>query len=128
MPTFLLLVIHLRLLKKLDCRLCYSKTSSFCSVQKRQMHSPTQFDYVFSLFRRLFFFLLSLFPLCSPCCASPCASRRKTMMIVDLIQNTNRKSTIYLTSIIFSFSSFPLSFPLYFAQTFSNEKRKFASI
>jgi hypothetical protein len=45
-------------------------------------------------FSSFFFFLFTL--LCFTMC--------KAMMIVDLIQNTNHKSTIYLTSIIFSFS------------------------
>ena len=49
--------------------------------------------FFFCLFSLHFFFLFTLlwFTMC------------KAMMIVDLIQNTTRKSTIYLTSIIFSF-------------------------
>jgi hypothetical protein len=92
--TFRSLVIHIRL-PKIDCRSCNSNTDPFCSVH--QHRHILDWVFFFAFFSLDFFFLFTL--LCFPC-----ASRSKAMMIVDLIQNAIRKSTIYLTSTIFFFS------------------------
>lgn len=92
-----------RLLKK-SIVVCVTARQVLSVLYRKTNAYIYSIDCVFFCFE--FFFsssLLIFFSSCSPCCASPCANRGKTMMIVDLIQNANRKSTIYLTSIIFSF-------------------------